>query len=333
MRHETLPGMALRARPIDPGSLAVQFATELQAWGPGTSAPPPSLAQAEAYCRALARRHYENFPLASWMLPRSLHQHFFNVYAYCRWADDLGDEIGDCDRSTALLGWWREQLDDCYRGTAIHPVFVALRKTIERFAIPRQPFDDLISAFEQDQRVQEYETFAQLRDYCRRSADPVGRIVLYVCECFTEQNAGLSDSICTGLQLANFWQDVSRDYDIGRIYLPRESRRQFGYSDEDLRQRKTTEAFIGLMRFEVARARQLLLDGLPLVDVLPGRLQIDIELFACGGLRLLDQIERIGYRVWERRPVIGKPDLLRMFVGSLARSLLRRIGRPSRTME
>jgi squalene synthase HpnC len=309
------------------GDLDVQFASDLERWGPGHTALTPSQAQAETYCRSLARRHYENFPLASWMLPRRLHQHFFNVYAYCRWADDLGDEVGDCDRSRELLSWWRRELEACYRGSATHPVFVALRKTIERFSIPRQPFEDLISAFEQDQRVTEYETFAQLADYCRRSADPVGRIVLYVCECFSEDSARLSDSICTGLQLANFWQDVSRDYDIGRIYLPRESRLQFGYSDEDLHHRRTNAAFLELIGFEVARARQYLLEGLPLVEAVPGRLQIDIELFARGGLSILDQIERIGYRVWEKRPVIAKGDVARLFVGSLGRCLWRRIRR------
>jgi squalene synthase HpnC len=302
----------------------MQFATELSRWGPGQAAAVPSESQAEAYCRSLARRHYENFPLASWLLPRRLHQHFFNVYSYCRWSDDLGDEIGDRGRSAELLGWWRGELGACYHGEATHPVFVALRKTIQQFSIPRQPFEDLITAFEQDQHVTEYETFAQLCDYCRHSADPVGRIVLYVCECFTEKNASLSDSICTGLQLANFWQDVARDYDIGRVYLPRESRRLFGYSDEDLRNRRTNEAFIELMRAEVARARQYLQEGLPLVEALPGRLQIDIELFARGGLSILDQIERIGYRVWDKRPVVDKRVFAQLFLATLGRSIWRR---------
>jgi squalene synthase HpnC len=311
--------------------LDVQFASDLERWGPGREHPIPSESQAEAYCRSLARRHYENFPLASWMLPRRLHQHFFNVYAYCRWADDLGDEVGDRERSRELLGWWRGELEACYCGSATHPVFVALRKTIDRFSIPRQPFEDLISAFEQDQRVTDYETFAQLRDYCRRSADPVGRIVLYVGECFTEENARLSDSICTGLQLANFWQDVARDYDIGRVYLTRESRRQFGYADEDLEHRRTNEAFVELMRFEVERARQFLLGGLPLAAALPGRLQIDIELFARGGLSILDQIEQIGYRVWQRRPVVAKRVFARLFVTTLGRSLWRQVRRQRAT--
>jgi squalene synthase HpnC len=300
----------------------VQFATDLRAWGPERTCPPPTLREAQAYCRRLARRHYENFPLASWMLPRRLHQHFFNVYAYCRWADDLGDEVGDRRRSAELLAWWRTELEVCYDGTASHPVFVALRKTIERFSIPREPFEDLISAFDQDQRVTEYESFAQLRDYCRRSADPVGRIVLYLCGSFSQRNGRWSDSICTGLQLANFWQDVSRDFDIGRVYLPREDRRQFGYTDEDLRERRTNEAFLALMRFEVDRARALLFEGLPLVRSLPGRLRVDIDLFARGGLQILAEIERIGYRVWERRPVVGKRAMVRLFLGSVARHLI-----------
>ncbi len=221
-----------------------------------------------------------------------------------------------------MLAWWRAELEACYDGSAVHPVFVALRKTIERFSIPREPFADLISAFDQDQRVTEYETFAQLRDYCRRSADPVGRIVLYLCESFSERNSRWSDSICTGLQLGNFWQDVSRDSHIGRVYLPREDRRRFGYSDEDLRERRTNEAFLALMRFEVDRARELLLAGLPLVRSLPGRLRVDIDLFARGGLQILAEIERIGYRVWERRPVVGKRAMVRLFLGSVARHLV-----------
>ncbi len=281
---------------------------DLRRWGP-EGCERVSLAEAEAYTRSLARGHYENFPIASRLLPRRLHQHFFNVYAFCRWADDLGDEIGDQEESRRLLAWWREELARCYRGDAEHPVFVALQPTIERFGIPETPFADLISAFLQDQEVTEYETFDQLRDYCRRSADPVGRIVLALCERVTEQNVAWSDSICTGLQLANMWQDVARDFDIGRVYLPAEDRERYGYTREMLRQRETTPGFLGLMEFEVNRARQYLLDGLPLVDVMPGRLKLDIELFAQGGLLILREIERIEYRVWERRPVVTKRAL------------------------
>jgi squalene synthase HpnC len=298
------------------------FAEELKVWGPEAAPRVLSLAEAEAYCRALATTHYENFPVVSWLLPRSLHQPFYNVYAYCRWADDLGDEVHDAARATDLLAWWRDELRSCYRGAATHPVFIALAPTIREFGIPQQPFEDLLSAFEQDQRVKEYETFAELRDYCRRSADPVGRIVLYLCRAYSERNAAWSDSICTGLQLANFWQDVSRDFDIGRVYLPRESRRRFGYADADLAKRVTNEPFLELMRFEVERARQLLKDGLPLVKELPWPLRVDIDLFARGGLCLLDRIAGIHYRVWQSRPVLTKIDFARLFFGSLGRGLI-----------
>lgn len=319
------------------GERSNPFLRELDVWGPeGIGRTPPSLAQAREYCARLTRTHYENFPIISLLLPRKLHRHFESIYAFCRWADDLGDETGDPDRSLALLAWWREELAACYAGETRHPVFVALAETIRDCGVPRQPFDDLISAFEQDQRVLEYETFPQLRGYCRRSADPVGRLVLYVCGEFDEQNARWSDSICTGLQLANFWQDVARDYDIGRVYLPREDRARFGYTPEMLARRESNAAFIELMRFEVARARECLVEGLPLVERLPGRLQVDIDLFARGGLKILERIERIGYRVWERRPVVTRGDAARLFVQSalratarFPRSIIRRWGRSS----
>jgi squalene synthase HpnC len=299
---------------------------QLAVWGPDAGRPNVPLAEAEAYSRRLAQSHYENFPVVTWALPKSLHQHFYNVYAFCRWADDLGDEVGDRDRSLQLLGWWREELAACYAGDPRHPVFVALAPTITRFGIPQQPFADLISAFEQDQTVSDYDTYDQLRDYCRRSADPVGRIVLYLCERFNEQNAAWSDSICTGLQLANFWQDVARDYDIGRVYLPREDRERFGYADAELQSRTTNDRFLKLMAFEVDRARMLLLAGRPLIAAMPGRLQVDIDLFLSGGLAILREIERIEFRVWEQRPVVTKTRVGRLFLGAAARGLLRATG-------
>jgi squalene synthase HpnC len=283
-------------------------------------AQPPSLAEAEAYCRRLATTHYENFPLASWLLPRALRQHFYNVYAYCRMADDLGDETGDAARSLELLAGWRRELEQCYAGEPRHPVFVALRTTIVEFQIPADPFRDLISAFEQDQRLTEYDTFAELRNYCRRSADPVGRIVLHLCRQYTEQHAAWSDSICTGLQLANFWQDVARDYALGRIYLPREDRERFGVRREDFDRRQTTPEFRALLQFEVERARDWLRAGLPLVDRMPGRLQVDIDLFARGGLKILDRIERIDYCVWETRPKVTPGDVLGLSLCALYRA-------------
>jgi squalene synthase HpnC len=323
-------GTRMRAAGIDrrrpsaseAGTMDAAFAEHLRTWGPDrTDARPPSVAEAEAYCRRLATSHYENFPLATWLLPRRLHRHFHNVYAFCRWADDLGDEVGDPARSLQLLGWWRRELQACAAGEATHPVFVALRGTMTEFRIPTEPFADLISAFEQDQHVREYATIDDLRDYCRRSADPVGRIVLHLIGAHDGPNVAWSDSICTGLQLANFWQDVARDADIGRTYLPRADRERFGYADADLAARATTPAFLELMRFEVDRARELLEAGLPLVDRLRGRVQVDIELFARGGLCLLERIGRIGYRVWDRRPQVTKGDVARLFAGCTLRAV------------
>ena len=300
---------------------------ELARWGPET-AEGRTLSQsaAEAYCRRLARTHYENFPVVSRLLPRKLHQHFYNIYAYCRWSDDLGDEVGSTERSLQLLDWWRTELAACYAGRVRHPVFVALRPTIEEFQIPSKPFEDLIAAFEQDQRVREYETFDQLRDYCRRSADPVGRLVLYLCRQHNDETTRLSDSICTGLQLANFWQDVNRDFDIGRIYLPQEDRERFGYQREDLDRRVTNAAFLDLMQFEVNRAREFLQAGLPLASLMPGRLQVDVDLFARGGLKILDRIAGIGYRVWDTRPVVTRWDVAGLFCGCVGRALTRQLG-------
>lgn len=300
------------------------IAEQLADWFPQSQAEAvrtPTVDEAHRYCRELATGHYENFPLVSWLLPPSLHQHFYNVYAFCRWSDDLGDELGDRTRSQQALQWWRGELSKCYAGEGSHPVFVALRGTVERFQIPAQPFHDLITAFEQDQVTTEYATFDDVRGYCRCSADPVGRIVLYLCEQFTEQHALWSDSICTGLQLANFWQDVSRDLDIGRIYLPREDCERFGYSFDELRRRVTNDCFIELMRFEVERARNFLIEGLPLIECLPGRLQVDIDLFARGGLCILERIQSMGYGVLERRPIVKKSDVLRLFMGSATRAL------------
>jgi squalene synthase HpnC len=251
------------------------------------------------------------------LTPRPLRPAFASVYSFCRWSDDLGDEVGDRSRSTELLAWWRGELESMYEGRTRHPVFVALEETVREFAIPIDPFLALISAFEQDQVILEYKTYEQLLDYCTRSADPVGRLVLYLGRCFTEENAALSDATCTALQLANFWQDVARDLDIGRIYLPRADRERFGFSRVDLDARRFTPEFADLMRFEVERTRELFARGVPLVARMPRALAIDVELFTAGGLAILDQIERQGFDVWTRRPTVGKAAK----VGLLLRAL------------
>lgn len=304
-------------------SLFVQ--RDLAQWGPGApERPVPSSQDAEEYCRGVACGHYENFPVVTRFLPRELRQPFYNVYAYCRWADDLGDEIGDPARSVELLEWWRLLVLRCWENDATHPVFIALNKTRKEYALPIQPFLDLIDAFLQDQKQTRYETYAELQDYCTRSANPVGRILLHLFRSVTPQTLQWSDNICTGLQLTNFWQDVNRDYDIGRIYLPQEDCRRFGYTLQDFEGRITNGAFVELMAFQVQRARELLLQGLPLADYLPRKLALDIELFARGGLRILQKIEQGGYRVWEVRPVLTKGDLLGCLTRGLTHTLFTR---------
>jgi squalene synthase HpnC len=288
--------------------MATPLANELSRFGPDTPPVLVSLSRARRYCRDLALTHYENFTVASLFLPRRLLRHFHNVYAYCRFADDLADEAGGGAAALALLRWWRRELRACYAGRPRHPIMVALRETIERFQIPPRPFLDLLFAFEQDQLIKRYRTFNQLLSYCRHSANPVGHLVLYLCEAYMPERAALADCICTGLQLANFWQDVVRDYAIGRIYLPEEDRRRFGVSEADIRERNFSPAFAELMRFEVERTRALFHRGGPLVGQMSGETRLDIELFVRGGLAVLGKIERCGYNVLRARPVLAKWD-------------------------
>ncbi|WP_146507005.1 squalene synthase HpnC [Thalassoglobus neptunius] len=298
---------------------------DLKKWGPDGTAAPLNLFEAEQYTRRLATTHYENFPVVTKIVPRDLRQHFANVYGFCRWADDLGDETGSPEESLKLLSWWKAELHRCYEGQVSHPVYVALKPTIEKFSIPIEPFADLISAFEQDQSIQSYDTFAQLTDYCRRSANPVGRIVLHLIGCPHPENLRSSDSICTGLQLANFWQDVSRDHDIGRVYLPREDRERFGYADEDLHEKRFTPEFRKLLEFEVDRTRALFLDGEPLIRSLSGRWRIVVDLFSRGGQMVLDEIVRLDYNVWRQRPVITKAHAAKALLKSIGSSFTGRI--------
>ena len=295
------------------------FAAELACFGPDTLRGPCSLAWARRYCGRLARSHYENFTVASLLLPRRLLRHFHAVYAYCRWADDLADEAGGGAQAMALLRWWRDELLRCYGGQPQHPVMVALRETIQQFHIPAQPFLDLLVAFEQDQLVKRYRTFEQLLGYCRYSANPVGHLVLYLCEAYDAKRAALADHICTALQLANFWQDVARDFDIGRVYLPEEDRQRFGYSEADLQGRRFNATFVELMRFEVERTRDLFYRGFPLLEQMPADARLDIELFLRGGLAILRKIERGGYNVWQTRPALAKWEKAVLLSGALWR--------------
>jgi squalene synthase HpnC len=292
----------------------------------------PTLGEAEEYCRRLARSHYENFSVATWFLPAHLRQHFFNVYAYCRISDDLGDEVGDAVASLQLLDEWEAELNACYEGAPRHPVFVALAGTVRKFEIPRHEFADLLTAFRQDQTTSRYETFSDLLGYCRNSANPVGHLVLYLCGYRDAERQQLSDYTCTALQLANFWQDVSADFAKGRIYLPLEDLRRFGVSEGQLRDAENSTAFCEMMRFEVARAREWFAQGLPLVGKVDGKLAMDIELFSRGGMEILDAIERQGFAVLGRRPAISRARKLGLVMGAALRRMIPRT-QASRTGE
>ena len=266
----------------------------------------PSLAEAQQYCARLANSHYENFSVVTWFLPRHLHQHFYNVYAYCRISDDLGDEVGDKQQSLILLDQWEAELEQCYSGEPRHPVFVALRETVRKFDVPQHEFSDLLRAFRQDQIVTRYPRFADLLGYCQNSANPVGHLVLYLCGYRDAERQALSDYTCTALQLANFWQDVGVDYGKGRIYLPMDDFAMFGVSEIDLAQRHATPQFLAMMKFQVERAREWFSCGLPLTKKVDRRLALDLELFSRGGLAILDCIERQGFDVLNSRPVVSK---------------------------
>jgi len=266
----------------------------------------PSLEEAQAYCARLARSHYENFSVATWFLPKRLRQHFFNVYAYCRISDDLGDEVGSPQASLQMLDQWEAELDACYEGVPRHPVFVALAETVRQFEIPRKPFADLLTAFRQDQSTSRYASFDDLLGYCKNSANPVGHLVLYLCGYRDAERQGLSDFTCTALQLANFWQDVSADYEKGRIYLPLKDLQHFGVTEEDISAQRNTANFCDLMAFQVDRAYGWFERGLPLIKQVDRELAVDLELFSRGGQEILSAIERQGYNVLGNRPAISK---------------------------
>jgi squalene synthase HpnC len=292
--------------------MSMAFADDLRLFGPDSSAR-VSRDEAMEYCARLTATHYENFSVVTRLTPRAHRPAFQSIYAFCRWSDDLGDEVGDARRSLELLDWWRGELRAMYRGDeARHPVMIALSETVAHYDIPIGPFEALISAFEQDQSIAEYTSYEQLLDYCTRSANPVGRLVLYVAGAFSPENAGLSDATCTALQLANFWQDVARDLAIGRIYLPREDRDRFGYPESDLRALRYTPEFVELMRFQVERTRSLFAVGRALVPRVPRAFAVDIDLFSRGGLAILDRIEARRFDVLSARPALGRWTKLRL---------------------
>jgi squalene synthase HpnC len=272
----------------------------------------PSLDQARDYCQRLAESHYENFHVATLFLPKALRTHFHAIYAYCRISDDLGDEVGDTAVALALLDQWGRELDACYEGRARHPVFVALADTIRECSIPKQPFADLLTAFRQDQTVTRYPAMEDVLAYCRFSANPVGRLVLYATGEASEEHFRLSDATCTALQLANFWQDVREDFARGRIYLPQKDMEFFRVNDRTIEERIATPEFRGLLRCEVDYARGLFEEGMPLIGMVNRDLALDLDLFSRGGLEILCAIEAVDYDVLSARPAITKAAKLKL---------------------
>lgn len=292
----------------------------------------PSLVEARTYCRQLAESHYENFHVVSRFLPKALRPHFHSIYAYCRISDDLGDEVGDRSVALALLDFWGKELDACYQGHARHPVFVALAETIHACSIPKEPFADLLTAFRQDQTVTRYATMQDVLGYCRYSANPVGRLVLYACGEVNDENFRLSDATCTALQLANFWQDVRVDWSKDRVYLPQEDMLRFGVSDETIAHGVATPEFRALLRHEVAYARSLFEEGLQLIGRVNRELAVDLDLFSRGGLEILRAIERQDCDVLSARPALSKRTKLALAlraIGGKALPFLRLNTRPA----
>jgi len=295
----------------------------------------PTLDEARAYCKQLAESHYENFHVVSWFLPKELRLHFHAIYAYCRISDDLGDEVRDPAVALALLDLWGRELDACYEGKTRHPVFVALAETIRECFIPKDPFADLLKAFRQDQTVTRYQTIEDLLAYCRYSANPVGRLVLYACGETGEEQFRLSDATCTALQLANFWQDVRQDYARGRIYLPQADMDFFRVKEVTLAEGITTPEFRGLMRCEVDYTRGMFEEGFPLIGMVRRDLAVDLDLFSRGGLEILRAIERQSYDVLSARPAISKRTKAKLALWAVAAKMLPflSLGRRARSAE
>ncbi len=306
-----------------------------------------TLDEAYRYCERLAKTHYENFTVGSLLIPKTLRKYVYAIYAYCRWVDDLGDEpfqpliasleganwMHDEVRSTGetlgpshrmeLLDMWERELEACYTGTPTHPAIVALQDTVNTFRIPREPFLKLIEANRMEQQASRYPTYDDLLFYCDHSANPVGRLFLYLFGYGDKGMQELSDHTCTALQLTNFWQDVSRDYGIGRIYMPLEDMERFGYTEAELSQGSFNTNFRDLMAFEVQRAGRLFESGLPLTDMLDGKARVDVALFTRGGTAVLEAIKKQGYDVLSRRPALSRWKKAQLFLFTWARMKLR----------
>jgi len=279
----------------------------------------PTLAEAQAWCRHLATSHYENFHVATWFLPKRARPHFESIYAFSRAADDLGDEVADRETATRLLGEWRVMLDECYANPekSMHPVFVALHETIRETGVPKELFADLISAFEMDQVVTMHPSLEDLIGYSKLSANPVGRLVLWVSGYHDEPRALLSDKVCTALQLANFWQDVVEDWERGRRYLPADQMQRFGVTDAMIADKQFTPEFKSLMQFLVEYAGTMLREGGEIANQVDAELAVTLRLFEQGGRAALDGVIAQDYDVLKQRPSVSKARKMKLLAGAL----------------
>ena len=303
-----------------------QVVSDLAWCGPDSRPKRIGVDEAFAYCQKLTASHYENFAVTNLWIPLEIRPHFTSIYAYCRWSDDLADETSDRDLATELLRWWREELHKGFRGESLHPVFVALHLTQRNFGLGLEPFEDLLSAFLQDQTVRTYSDDDQLADYCRRSANPVGRLVLALGRCVNDKTIAWSDSVCTGLQIANFCQDVRLDAERGRWYLPQQ--RMLAANIDVATWGQGGSGSREAMASWVEQARELLLGGVPLTSTGPGWFRRSMRLFIGGGLRLLENIEAGGFDVWSRPIEVTKFQKVQLlFRASLGRPMEVKVGR------
>jgi squalene synthase HpnC len=308
-----------------PGSLASEIEDSL------TGAPPlyltpavrPALTGAQEWCKQLATTHYENFHVATFFLPANMRPHFHSIYAFCRTSDDLADEVTDTATATRLLGQWRAMLQQCFHHPeqSRHPVYIALQPTLQQCDLHIAPFDDLISAFEQDQVYTHHESLATLEHYSRYSANPVGRIVLLVSGYRSEELMQLSDEICTGLQLANFYQDIVEDWARGRRYIPADAMQRFGVTNDQIADRRFDGNFRSMMEFLVADARARLQRGSRIMKLVNRDLAATLSLFVKGGFSILDAIAAQNYDTLKSRPVVTKSKKLSLLAGAFAGKL------------
>lgn len=295
------------------------FHSELERLAPTSqNGTPCSLAEAEAYCQMWAKRQYENFTVVSFLLPKKLRQDFFNVYAYCRWSDNLADEVSSTEKSIELLESWKRELLGIFSGVAPqHPILIALQSTIKKYDLASEPLTDLLDAFKQDQQTFRYDDSASLLNYCKRSADPVGRILLKLTSSYDDTNVALSDAICTGLQLANFCQDMSRDAAIDRIYCPKSLWQKHGVTESMILSREVTDELRSMLRTWVDSTKEYFDRGAPLIDNVPRWFARDLSLFVGGGRAILGKIEKADFDVWTHRPTVSKFQKMKLLLRSL----------------